>query len=180
MEYFQARFFIENFLLTLLEYRNTKHSCHPLHTDTNLHVQIKIAGNALSIASYSTYIRLRSIGSITKQSILFQIENSRSHHTGPHQNSISLHHKFERPYFKTNHIVFSDNRTSFRAMHKSSDKGLHFISTRIKLQKSLLHTTYLRALTIQYAQQIQFKFKQFSRELNSQSNTTDSTLNIRR
>ena len=154
MEYFQPRFFIENFILILLEYRNTKHSCHPLHTDTNLHAQIKISVNALSITSYSSYIRLRSIRSITNQIILFQIENPRSHHTRPHENSTSLRHKLEPPYFKTNHIVFSHNRTSFRPIHKSSHKGLHLISTRIKLQKSLLHITYLGALIIQYSQQI--------------------------
>ena len=180
MEYFQPQFFIENFILILLEYRNTKHSCHPLHTDTNLHVQIKIPANALSITSYSSYIRLRSIRSITNQTILSHIENSRSHHTRPHENSTPLHHKLERPYFKTNHIVFSHNRTSFRPMHKSSHKGPHLISTRIKRQKGLPHTTYLRALTIQYAQQIQLKFVQFGRELQSESNTNGPTLNIRR
>ena len=180
MEYLQPRFFIENFLLILVEYRNTKHSCHPLHTETNLHVQIKIAAHPLSIASYSTYIRLRSIRSITKQPILFQIERSRSHHTRPHQNSTTLHHKLERPHFKTNDVLFSDNRRSFRAMHKSSDKGLHLISTRIKLQRSLPHTTYLWALTIQYAQQIQLKFVEFGRELDSESNTNGSTLNTSR
>ena len=180
MEYYQPRLFIENFLLILLEYRNTKHSCHPLHTETNLHVQIKIPTNALSITCYSSYIRLRSIRSITNQTIFFQIERSRSHHTRPHEKSTPLHHKLERPYFKTNHVVFSDNRTSFRPMHKSSDKGLHLIRTRIKLQKSFPHTTYLRALTIQYAQQIQLKFVQFGRELQSESNTNGSTRNIRR
>ena len=180
MEYFQPRFFIENFILILLEYRNTKHSCHPLHTDTNLHVQIKIPANALSITNYSSYIRLRSIRSITNQTILFQIENSRSHHTRPHGNSTPLHHKLERPYFKINHIVFSYNRTSFRPMHKSSHKGLHLTGTRLKLQKSLPHTTYLGALTIQYAQQIQLKFVQIGRELQSESKTSGSTLSIRR
>ena len=65
-------------------------------------------------------------------------------------------------------------------MHKSSRKGLRLISTRIKLQKSLPHTTYLGALTIQYAQQIQLKLVQFGRELQSESNTSGSTLNIRR
>ena len=180
MKYYQPRVFIENFILILLEYRNTKHSCHPLHTDTNLHIRIKIAANPLSITSYLSYIRLRSIRSFTKQSILFQIESSRSHHTRPHENSTTLHHKLERPYFKANHVVFSHNRTSFRPMHKSSHKGLHLISTRIKLQKSLPHTPYLGALTIQYAQQIQLNFVQFGRELQSESNTNGSTLNIRR
>ena len=153
-----------------------KHSCHPLHINTNLHVQTKIPVNPLSITSYSSYIRLRSIRSITNQAILFQIESSRSHHTRPHENSTTLHHKLECPYFKTNHVVFSHNRTSFRPMHKSSHKGLHLISARMKLQKSLPHTTYLGALTIQYAQQIQLKFVQFGRELDSESNTNGSTL----
>ena len=179
-EYFQPRFFAENFILMLLEYRNTKHSCHPVHTDTNLHVQIKIPANPLSITSYSSYIRLSSIRSISNQTILFQIESSRSHHTRPHENSTPLHHKLERPYFKTNLVVFSHNRTSFRPIHKSSHKGLHLISTKIKLQKSLPHTSYLGALTIQYAQQIQSQFVQFDRELQSESNTKGSTLNIRR
>ena len=102
MKYFQPRSFIENFILILLE---KKHSWHPLHTDINLHVQIKIPANPLSITSYSSYIRLRLIRSITNQTILFQIESSRSHHTRPHENSTTLHHKLEPPYFKTNHIL---------------------------------------------------------------------------